>query len=708
MPEYFDTSRNRPGQSAPPLLGESGPGSFDELAREAESWAGIFSRRADQLAQSEARTAGEAAGSRVRDEDGKLLPMAKHDRPGTIYGQAFQQAAKTAYFAGVNRDIKQIVTQARIDSNQDPVEFEKKVNNARTGYLGQIDPEHKQLVTDAFSAASDPSRMALSERYRTNLESESAALAESEAGSIRDDAMLAARSGDERTLSILSSQYEGLLGSMLHEGLDQAAATRWLSGKMTNFKSSAMSQVFVGGVEDALREGRISVARERLSEWENNTKVQGVRVSDRDAAVIQARQMIGLAESKEGEHKTVYNKANKHVIPLLELGGDVNSAALDRLDSGLSPDDRQKLHHARLFNEQLARPMVKSHPSEWMFMLDAARKTADENPDGPAPYFYFTLQKLEGNLTKKLKSDPMRYLLENGLADVKPLDYSDPDNLTLGLMARSRISEEQSEKLSVEVNPLSDVELRELDTVLDAMPLANQGAMLAAFSKNLKPAQARAVFDALDSAGSSLLAAVGQIHLRGDADIARKVLVGHEMIQENPSGMTSFSKIEDASDYLLRHIYDFDKSVHHKQGMTDAIVAYYSYQNKKNAGKSETDVNQKKLYQALQDVVGGVIEWNSEEQESRIVPPYRFMSGDEFSDWIEDMTVDQFLSSVSAPPNGDPEEILEMIREHGILRSLVVRGEYLVFYKDRQRKMYDTQGNQLKLIFREMQNEPDR
>lgn len=277
------------------------------------------------------------------------------------------------------------------------------------------------------------------------------------------------------------------------------------------------------------------------------------------------------------------------------------------------------------------------------------------------------LSKIHSETMNALKEDPVQFGKEIGLYDLQPLDFGNPDTFTKRREAYVTLRNQYG----IESTGLTDNEILELENHLEAADSAGKLALLSGFESQMHQGQYAALLNEIadDFPAYATAASIGSQAPK----LASDIVAGSALVEDPEISKFLPTKI----DYQPAVTgYVGNAFMHDGGALTQTIQSALAVDLlRRNRNGKLDDFNSEDFERVLEEVTGGVYEWNG----SSIIAPVRGLDESSFEDLMdsleaEDLKTPEGLSA--SMPNGETVTP-EVLRKYGHLES-IGDGLYLV------------------------------
>lgn len=297
--------------------------------------------------------------------------------------------------------------------------------------------------------------------------------------------------------------------------------------------------------------------------------------------------------------------------------------------------------------------------------------------------FISAVERGQQQREQALKADPVGYAVDRRIIDPVPaLDYAaGPAGMEAGLAARQRGVDMLRARGDVgNVSALRPEDQQALSKFIQAATPAEQGALLGAMSRSLKPDTYMATMASLaDKADTKAMAAAGALY-QDNPEVAEGILRGRRLLREN-AGFAPRETVQSKQeiDTILPSAVFGPAMERTRQQLLEAATARYADLSNL-AGDTSGTLNNERMTQSVNEVTGGMLDFNG----SQIVAPRYGMSQDDLDTVMANLSDRDLVGARTA----DGTQITANdVRNYGRLRA-VSQGQYMVEFGDASAPSY--------------------
>ena len=435
---------------------------------------------------------------------------------------------------------------------------------------------------------------------------------------------------------IMDAEGPGILGADKVAGQKQAFSERAWSSHFTQRMTAARNDVrALSGLEtDIAKNDTLDPDKKNILVG----RVQGMR------EVLASR-----ADRAERSRLATIDRQINSLNSITMQGYDVPAEQLMAVQTAakgtvLEPMVRQMV----VFSNESAKFRALPPRAQEAYLNDLEGKVRT-SPTPETVQFLDKLQVISRNQAAAVKSDPISFAAQKGLADVQPLDFSKPDTLKDQMLARLSVSEGLRSQYGAPLKVFTQQETKLLSESLKNATAADKSRLLGMLHEAIPDARAYQATMQQIAPDSPVTAFAGQLMGRGDvtvshlfsadtkiaaADVAARVLRGENLL--NPPSST---KAEDGKShgFQIGKETDFTQFFNNAAGKAfpgaesqrirdtyyQATKALYADMSL-DAGDRSGQVDGSRVKKAFEAVTGGgVVRFG----DSAVIPPFG-MSGD--------------------------------------------------------------------------------
>ncbi|MBT56187.1 MAG: hypothetical protein CMF72_22650 [Mameliella sp.] len=454
-------------------------------------------------------------------------------RDGTIYGEAYDRAAMSAYAWRLDQGISNDLNAAHEEFRDDPAGFQQRVTEIRDTYLADdsfADPQAREVFEKSFATRAEAYARDVANRQGQRLDAEEKAAT--------GEALDARINGIEKDAYLLGANPEGdrIIGEQIDRtmrSIDAAVA----SGSVTpaqavtwreRIRKGAM-QSRLHGVFDALE------TPDQKREFALGLMTDEKLLGDFGFADVRAiSDLLFNRAISEGSRKTAADRIeNARIESLIEddlTSLQATGAGLDPAESGLSAD----LVSVRLGPEKLAAwqearrkatlayqataGMETDSEAEILTRLDTLKPKPGQAGFAEQEAIFALAQKRAEQVIKERQQDPMGQAMRAGAVDVAPIDFSSGEALAGSLAARRQAARGVSDLYGTPRRFLMPGEQEKLAQQLEANPMLME--TIASASVSALGQDAPAFLSEISQSAPVLSHAAGMASVTGDTSIA--------------------------------------------------------------------------------------------------------------------------------------------------------------------------------------------
>ena len=501
-------------------------------------------KRAAQ-AEKEGAKAGELAGMQAVQTGNLELKGGE-----TIYDESYNAALESAYLAQVSNDARNEVTNIIAQAPDDVQAYTKLAEQARAGILTGVDDRFAEVVDATITnfINNGQTRVYAAEQKKNRDMANESRLAAINSAAI--DAAGVSRNGNREQAMASVMEAEVTIDSMVATGdlgIDKAEELK------RGIKREVLEQDYKFQIDQKVEAEGFSAAYKALDELERPKDItpdEWASFKSSTATELSRAKSIqdaSLVTAEKETRKAIINYENA-----VSLGIEVDPQEKARV-AGLVEGTEFQAQFDRVNTVATFSVMPTRDRNQ---ILQRAEEQA-QNLEGVDDYA--ALISAEQKIRQRLEKDAFQFGVEQGLVDIEPFDYQDPESLA------KRVSQADllSEHYGTQVAPLTDSEVSTLAVGINQMTVEEKIAL----ANTLQ--EAPALWGKLDEKNQKAFAMVGAI---GDPNIMREVFNGQELLKNNlvqaPSKQDYLTTFED----YIEDVYGTDD----KAAIMQAAIAHYS------------------------------------------------------------------------------------------------------------------------------------
>ena len=310
-------------------------------------------------------------------------------------------------------------------------------------------------------------------------------------------------------------------------------------------------------------------------------------------------------------------------------------------------------------------------------VLSALKAKASEGASIAQQDLITSLERQSKAQTEALKADPIGFGIESGKAPAVPaLDLSgSAQDVSSAFSARQNsVDLLRARGLVGNVSALRPDDVAMLTRTMQSYTPQQNAQLLGAMSANLKPDTYMATMTALaGNSDSRKMAAAGALYQK-NPDVAEGVLRGQALLKENPlfAPKKTDSNREEIDTILPSAAFGSGLEGTRQSVLEAATARYADLSNL--AGDTSGELNDSRMEQAVNEVTGGMLDFNGEQ----IIAPRYGMKQDDFDDLMRNLPEGTLNSAVTS--EGEPITAREILRS-GRLKA-IGEGRYLIAFGD--------------------------
>lgn len=623
------------------------------------------------------QTAGAQAAKKARETGEAPKPLGG----GTLYRDSYDRELIESHRASVSAGIVNTLDRLENEAGNDTKLYDSTSSGAREGALKGVDPSLRPEFEQEWDLQQASRRSRVQERERrVNLES--AGAERMQAGeTFRTAAVKAARAGQVDELMLHRDKFMANLraGTRSPENPNGLVAPDDAAKMARGFDQELDVEAVIGGFERTLQTQGVDAANSVLDKIEAGQvdTLKDLEPELRDRVVTRLNAMVS-AEYADRSRKEAAAKAQ--VAARERAARDQLADAKAALDAGFQVegmDDLIKLSEGTEVEGDVRRQvMIARQVRQFALMPPAQREAFLQERESTlrgrqvkaAEVIQLqAFQRVNANLQTQLTQDPLGLAVKQGLVDpLPPLQFGDQAQLNSALQARVEASRVASAHYGREVPPLTAEEADTLGAAFGAADAAGKTELVrtlaAGFGSKFDDAMQQ-----LHKEGYKTFAFIGGL-AQENPGTAREVVMGLDL-RASDKGLVPKDADTRPELALVRAAYLDSGPV------TDSVMALYARKSQV-AGDSSGGWDADRFQEAVNDVTGGLVEFESKAGVSVFPAPAAGVDADKFESWIDGLSGAR-VAAQGGVAGMDPDQVAELIRQRGRLVS-VGRGEWLV------------------------------
>lgn len=599
----------------------------------------------------------------------------KADRAITEY----QQRADTNYLMETFNDVTQTSQNIYLNNKDNPESFSKVFQSYQDELLEKVPARLKPRVKQELLNQR-------SQRYSATLSNyEKVRAQENEATAYRYNMNVQAevynnfRAGNlDRAMQLVGEAYEANLQSGAYTPIQVEDMQR----KML---AGGLQQRILGESERILNdegvEGLLEY-RSQLQDVEQSKEIFSDPIQ-RDDAIRTVDQFISNEQSRlkrlEADRAAKLKATASFVgdkitdvSKAIKLGYEVDKELINELATSaqiLELSDKQMHLNTALAMQEFSRQSPEARQSILTELLNQA------------PDKYAEFKSVDNQVSALERDDPLTHYERQGRIALNQIDYNDP----MSLSERVQAAREVQEIAGKEVPVFTKIEQERLTRAFSEMP-ADQKLNVVSTIVDALGRDSIKTLNSLSQKNGAMLALGGQLVMDGAPDVAESVFMGQQV-------MTSMKEIMPKElDVNLRMQVELGNAYSHnplqRETIQQAVKAVYADLSR-NSGDLSGIIDSSRMKKATEMVTGGLIDyrsgrWSWGGETSKIEPPVRGMTRNQFEDWVDGLTEADIEAMGGASIKS--KAVLEILKKQAELVSVRVEGKqgpvYVIKYGD--------------------------
>lgn len=548
------------------------------------------------------------------------------DSTFSVYGQAFDDAAKGSYVSSVGLSSKEKIGQFAIDHADDPDAFAKVSDEHRKGILQNAPPEMQDQINEFISSRIDSVGAKVRSDYADKVIKESNETMDVAISELSAESATLARSGDHVGATASLNQANAMIdqsvksgGMTSKQGVEKKRLNRVeVAQQRTNFKLDTIAE------KEGIKEAYLAIEEMR------NDIPKGTTPDEWDSYIASAQTNLGRKSSRLSALKEIESEEAKEAIKqyksAVALGFEVDPTETARV-YGLATTKEQKEELQRIDRVALFSTQSASDRDTIISSKDTGKliDVAD----------YSAMIAADEELQAEAEKDGYALGVKQGLIEDIPFDATDPESYAMKV--------EQSKFLSkhfgVSIGPFNDTEASALALSIDGMDSKEKTQLALTLS------QSPDVWGQLASKNQAQFAMAGAI---GDTDVMQTIFKGQDILDVGNLAL----KLPRA-DYLpvFNDLVGDVYGTENKSAMLKSALAYYA------ATGNQEEFDEDDFTAAIESVSGGIGEIN----DFKVELP-RGVREDDFEDFIDNFSVD-YIAAMGGVSGYTPEQAVELIQD---------------------------------------------
>jgi hypothetical protein len=600
------------------------------------SLAGVLGQTSDlafQIGANKRQKEGELAGL----EEGRKAATegrATEKKGGglSIYGNAFDEAAKGSYISSIGLEGRTAINQFGVDHSDDPSAFDFKAAEWKKGILSSAAPEAYDVINEELTNRIQSVGSHLKTEYAKKViddSNETITLAKDE---LVVEASTLARRGDsggaDRAKTLAFNSIDTLVSSGGMKRVEAMEAKREITREV---KEQKLNKKF----DDIAESDGLTAAYSAIEEMRNDIP-KGHLPDEWDSYISSAQTSLGRKSSRLTAMKKVQTEESKTAIRQYKesaaLGFEIDPSEKARVYSLATTeaeiDDLKRIDTVAVFSTLSASDRAEIISSqETGQLIDVAD--------------YRAMVSADDALQEAAKKDGYALGVKQGIIEDVPFDATDPESYATKVKQAKILSKHYG----VTVSPFSDEEASTISFSIDGMG-ADEKTELA-----LTLAQSPNVWGQLASKNQAQFAMAGAI---GDTDVMKTIFKGQDILD---AGNLALKLPRDEYMPVFNDLVGDVYGTENKSAMLKAVMAYYA------ASGDQEMFDDSDFEAAIEAVSGGIGEINGFKVE---LP--RGVIEDDFDDFIDDFSIDD-IEAVGGVSLYTPSQAQELIQD-GRIKSV--------------------------------------
>lgn len=259
---------------------------------------------------------------------------------------------------------------------------------------------------------------------------------------------------------------------------------------------------------------------------------------------------------------------------------------------------------------------------------------------GSEAQLYNKLESAHTEARSAIAKDPITYAIRKRIIpDLMPFDPNNP----ISLQERSVAAGMVTQRLGVDVSPLSDDEAGKLMADMARAPADQKAQTMRQLNQHFTPRQVQSLAAQIDKKGAGEMAQVfgmsGQV-----PEVASRILQGMEAKRANKEVLPVGVEMRDMDEKIIKKLADAYKADPNAlDSVRDAVKSYYAW-GRWTVGDLSTKLDEKALDRAIYAVSGGVLDFNG----AQTLPPRYGVTEAQMRKMVEKADFSQVLGDINA------------------------------------------------------------
>lgn len=481
---------------------------------------------------------------------------APHAAAGTIYGDAYNDAAASIYTNRLEAGMRAQMDALALEYEADPQGLADALEALRGGYLDDQPAEIAASLTLSFEREKQGLVVAAGRQQFNQVEAEHlASFDEIYQGRLNSAARLAASAGDgdeatrSRTEAALLAELEGI-----ERTIDGAPLSPLEKGRRKReVRSNVFSARVLSGFE-ALDDpaDRAEYVHAFQTAWKSGEGEAGeIDAADYERINGELLRRAKADETERNRRAAQIDKSIEAQIGFLKKGYPVTPAVRDEIAASVAATNDPALVDRLTFLDRLSswqRAHVAERPEVIDMQLDLLnRRIAAEGANDKALVTQTVMEELRDNMIKGLAADPLDWADRAGVADIAPVDFTDEATASASLAQRAADARAVADHYGIRPRFFTVPEVDALKKAMEETP-TELPRLAASISAGLG-ADAPRAFAEISKDAPVLAQIGGLVHATGDQRLAVEAAEGLQMrrLDSYKSALPPAGKLQSAA-----------------------------------------------------------------------------------------------------------------------------------------------------------------
>jgi len=680
MAEITRYQRSEAAQAVPTSKAEA-----NNLQSLAERLRSFSERQFDRQAQ-QAAIEGEQAGQLAAS--GRIGGLDLSDN-STIRSRAFNKGAQLSHAAAIKVDINENISRLKMENPYDVAAFTEKAAGYKKGLLSKVDSSLYALAEADLNTAISNGTIIIGEDFMKMEQKNQVATIQKGVAVSEELILQLSAKGDiegaeDQMAQVLTALNEGVALNL--PGLDQA----FVDDYMMKLSELSDSELILGTFKRELEANGIEAAQTALDAFDSYTDTliddEGNEVSIRpDTKRKIVTSMNTLINREQADQNAIDSAAKAQQAAIKKVLQDEVTQHIKALDLNQFPDSLEELKKQLVQFPDLEKDLLRAEAeaaAAAVFMTQApgvmeiaiSDMTKEKNLSPARAQLLERFKKIFADTTARMNTDMLNLAVEQGiLTELTNINFADPNSI------KDRVLQYRTAQDHYGVSGGSPLTAFETKTLVDRLsdtetPSNDKMFLLTGLVDGFGPASTD-LFENMFGESAPEYIMVGELISesrstgnQGVFNTGEKILQGMELMDKGLVVVES-----DLENNILIELGEAaQENPDYAQMVVQSVKALYVNANRGTSG--ETVGMEDEILKYLEEVTGGVIEYNG----TKIITPKRGITEKMFETKIENLTRNDLnamggvdLSRYTAA------EALEIIQDDGRFKS-VGQGKYVV------------------------------